>query len=137
MIAYRQFGIERIEEVYRIYEENGWTSYLGDKEKLIRAFERSSFLLGAFDEDRLIGFVRCVGDGEYIVHVQDLILLPTYRRQGIGRMLMKQTSDHFPAVRQFMLITDRDDETANAFYRAIGLTEDFNGYPINHYFRKG
>ena len=60
MIAYRQFGIERIEEVYRIYEENGWTSYLGEKEKLIRAFERSSFLLGAFDEDRLIGFVRCV-----------------------------------------------------------------------------
>ena len=50
---------------------------------------------------------------------------------------MKQTSDHFPAVRQFVLITDRDDETANAFYRAIGLAEDFNGYPINHYFRKG
>ena len=135
MIEYKSFGSERIEEIYKIYEENEWSSYLGDKEKLVHAFDNSLYILGAFDEDRLIGFVRCVGDDEYIVYVQDLVVLSAYHRKGIGRELMKRVSERYPSIHQFVLITDQDDEVSNAFYRSIGMSENCNGYPINHYFR--
>lgn len=135
MIEYRQFGAERLEEVCRIYEENGWKSYLGDPERLSRAFEKSLYLLGAFEDGRLIGFARCVGDAEYILYVQDLIVSPARQRKGVGRELMRRVSEVFPAVRQFVLITDRDDASSNAFYRAIGLSSSCGGYPINTYFR--
>ena len=135
MIEYREFGSELIDEAYKIYEENRWESYLNNKAKLSRAFESSLLVIGAFEDGRLVGFVRCVGDAEYIVYVQDLIVRPTHHRQGIGRELMKLASDAFPAVRQFVLITDSDDAVSNAFYKAIGMSPDCNGYPINAYFR--
>ncbi len=137
MIEYREFDSGRIDEVYRIYEENRWESYLGDREKLSKAFDRSLYILGAFDEEKLVGFARCVGDGSYIVYVQDLIVSPAYQRKGIGRILMDQILKKYASVHQFVLITDRDDEASNAFYQAIGLSDLCNGYPINAYFKGG
>ena len=135
MIEYREFNSALIDEVHEIYEANKWESYLGNKEKLARAFDRSLYIIGAFDSEKLVGFARCIGDGEYILYVQDLIVHPSYFRRGIGRGLMKMVSARFPSVRQFVLITDEDDPDSNAFYRAIGLVEKCNGYPVNHYFR--
>ena len=68
---YEIFGPERLEAVRAIYEEAGWYAYFGNDEALHRAFEQSLYVLGAFEGDELIGFVRCVGDGEHVVIVQD------------------------------------------------------------------
>lgn len=135
MLTYREFGAECLAEVQEIYAACGWTSYLGDEDKLRRALGRSLFLLGAFEDGALVGFVRCVGDGEHIVYVQDLIVRPALQRRGIGRELMRQVSEHFAGVRQFLLITDAEDAVSNAFYRAIGLKTTLGGYPCTAYFR--
>lgn len=136
MITYKEFGSELIEEIYMIYESNGWLSYLNNKPKLIQAFEKSIYVLGAFDNGKLVGFVRCIGDGEYILYIQDLIITPSYHRKGIGRELMKRVSNHYKTIRQFLLITDKDDNISNAFYQSIGLVKECNGFAINHYFRE-
>lgn len=135
MIHYRNFTTECMDRVRQIYAANGWTDYLRDPEKLVRAFENSLFILGAFEEGRLLGFARCVGDGEHILYIQDLILDPDYRRRGIGGELMRRVSDTYSDVRQFLLITDREDPDSNAFYRTIGLSNKYMGYPMNVYFR--
>lgn len=135
MLTYREFGAECLAEVQEIYAACGWTSYLGDEEKLRRALERSLFLLGAFEDSALVGFVRCVGDGEHILYVQDLIVKPDMQRKGIGRELMRRTSERFSRVRQFLLITDAEDAVSNAFYRAIGLETTLGGYPCTAYYR--
>ena len=70
MITYREISSAFLEEVKEIYSQAGWTAYLNDSEKLKRAFDRSLFLLGAFDGPVLVGFVRCVGDGEHVLLVQ-------------------------------------------------------------------
>lgn len=135
MIEYKEIRSEYMEEAYKIYEENHWESYLHHKDKLTRAFEKSLYIVGAFENDRLVGFARCVGDAEYILYVQDLIVKPEYQRKGIGKELMRLVSEAFPTVRQFVLITDADDKISNEFYQAIGMSRDCNGYPINTYFR--
>ena len=135
MLTYREFGAECLAEVQEIYVACGWTSYLGDEEKLRRALGRSLFLLGAFEDGALVGFVRCVGDGEHILYVQDLIVTPAMQRKGIGRELMRQVSERFAGVRQFLLITDAEDAVSNAFYRAIGLKTMPGGCPCTAYFR--
>ena len=80
---YKEFSIERIQEIQKIYASEGWSAYLNDEEKLKRAFLQSLSLYGAFDDNQLVGFIRCVGDGEHILLVQDLIVLPKYRQKGI------------------------------------------------------
>ena len=133
---YRDFRGEFMDQVLEIYSENGWTEYLRDRDRVLRAFRNSLLILGAFREGKLVGFVRCVGDGETVVYVQDLIVRPAFRRQGIGSELMRRVSDRYPDVRQFLLITDENDAVSNAFYRAIGMTGDCHGFPVTVYFRK-
>ena len=80
MIEYKEFSVENLEEVKEIYAEEGWNAYLKDDGNLSRAFGNSMFILGAFDGERLIGFIRCLGDGEHLVIVQDLIIRKEYQR---------------------------------------------------------
>ncbi|MCR5374727.1 MAG: GNAT family N-acetyltransferase [Lachnospiraceae bacterium] len=58
-------------------------AYLNNDDALKRAYENSLYCLGAYSGDELVGFIRCVGDGEHIVLVQDLIVVPEYQRQKI------------------------------------------------------
>lgn len=130
---YRGFGAERVSEVREIFAEAGWRAYLGDDEKLKRALENSPFLLGAFDGETLVGLIRCVGDGEHIVYVQDLIVREAHRRKGVGRKLMHRAMAQYAHVRMFTLITDAADETANAFYRSLGMKPYESGGLAGYY----
>jgi len=122
-MEYGEFGPERLKEVMDIYREAGWMAYLQDDAKLRRAFEHSLCILGAFEGDVLVAFVRCVGDGEHVLLIQDLIVREAYRRRGVGAELMRRILDRYSGVRMRALLTDAQDERANRFYRAIGFTE--------------
>lgn len=121
MITYSEFGVEQMQEVVLIYQENGWVSYLKDFEQLERALKTSGYLLGAFYKQKLVGFIRCVTDGEFIVFIQDLILLPEFQRQGIGTLLLQKVFEKYQQVRSIVVITDKLDAQANAFYQKNGL----------------
>jgi len=133
MIEYKTFGSNLIEEVKKIYRVEGWNAYLQDDEKLIRAFDNSLYILGAFDGEKLIGFVRCVGDGEHIVIVQDIIVLKEYRKSRIGAHLFKHVWDLFISVRMFDVITDIIDEADNHFYRSFGMKPLADGEMIAYF----
>lgn len=121
MINYKELDSTLIESVKDIYRKNSWTAYLKDDEKLIRAYDNSLYILGAFDDDKLIGFVRCVGDGEHVLLVQDLIIDPSYQKRGIGSYLFKTIMQKYSAVRMFLVVTDIEDEVDNKFYQSFGL----------------
>lgn len=78
------------EEIRFLYESVGWMNYTARPEMLKKAFENSLAVLGAYEEDRLIGIIRAVGDGASIVFIQDLLVLPEYQRRGIGSALLKK-----------------------------------------------
>ena len=133
MIVYKEFGIELLEMVKEIYQEEGWYAYLGNDEKLERAFQNSLHILGAFEGDKLIGFVRCVGDGEHILVVQDLIVDKKHRRQGIGTTLFKAAWDKYADVRMFQVVTDLYDETDNHFYQSLGMRKLVEGDMVSYF----
>ena len=133
MIEYKEFSVENLEEVKEIYAEEGWNAYLKDDGKLSRAFGNSMFILGAFDGERLIGFIRCLGDGEHLVIVQDLIIRKEYQRQGIGSNLFKTVEKKYDSVRMLQVVTDLTDEMDNAFYRKMGMKTLEEGHMISYF----
>ena len=133
MIEYKEFGLEEFERVKEIYRGEGWTAYLRDDEALKRAFKNSIYCLGAYDGNQLIGFVRCVGDGEHIVLVQDLIVAADYQRQKIGTSLFKKAWDKYIHVRMFQVNTDIEDERDNLFYKAAGMKTISEGNMISYF----
>ncbi|GKU24391.1 N-acetyltransferase [Clostridium folliculivorans] len=121
MINYKEIDSSMLESIKDIYKKESWNAYLKDDEKLIRAFDNSLYILGAFDEHKLIAFIRCVGDGEHILVVQDLIVDPEYQKQGIGTYLFKTIMEKYSKVRMFMVVTDIEDIVDNKFYQSFKL----------------
>ena len=122
MIVYHEIDAEQVKEVYAMYEAEGWDLY-ADPDRVARAWSRSLFTLGAFHDDRLVGFIRCIGDGEFDLYVSDLLVRPDYRRKGVGKMLLKTAMERFAHVDTFALMTGLEEESNQAFYRSMGMRE--------------
>ena len=120
MFEIRSDVIPGRDQLSTLYGDVGWTAYTGDMDRLERAVAASLAVFTVWEGDRLAGLLRCVGDGETIVYIQDLLVLRACQRRGLGRRLMAACLERYRDVRQKVLLTDDTAETA-AFYRACGL----------------
>ncbi|MBR4421019.1 MAG: GNAT family N-acetyltransferase [Erysipelotrichaceae bacterium] len=117
----REYKKFRFEEIMELYQSAGWTNYLERADLLQQVYADSLCVLGAYDSDKLVGILRAVGDGQTIVFVQDIIVLPEYQRKGIGTNLLKTIMEKYDDVYQMELLTDNTEKT-KAFYRSVGFT---------------
>nr|WP_273546536.1 GNAT family N-acetyltransferase [Streptococcus gordonii] len=113
--------------VLDLYASVGWSNYTNRPRRLEQAYHQSLLVMAAYDEHRLVGLIRVVGDGLTIVFIQDLLVYPHYQRQGIGRSLLEQMLERFKDVYQIQLATEQSDKNL-AFYRELGFRrqEDFD-----------
>lgn len=109
-------------EILSLYESVGWTAYTGEPLTLLSGLEKSLLVLGAYEGPQLLGLARCVGDGETIIYVQDILVFPEFQRRGIGTALLRELLERFPHVRQVVLSTDAEERTL-AFYSSMGFAE--------------
>jgi GNAT superfamily N-acetyltransferase len=107
-------------EILPLYESVGWTNYVNRADRLEKAFQNALLILAAYDGDKIVGLVRTVGDGVSIVFIQDLLVLPTYQRQGIGTALMQSVFEKYKDVYQIELLTD-DTEKSRSFYESLNM----------------
>ena len=117
----RKHDIFHLEEIINLYQSVGWTNYLERISVLEEAYANSLCVIGAYNNEKLVGIIRAVGDGRTIVFVQDIIVLPEYQRKGIGTKLLKAVMDKYHDVYQMELLTDNTEKT-KAFYRSVGFT---------------
>ena len=73
-----------------------------------------------WDDDKLVGLARVVGDGCTIIYIQDVLVLESYQGQGIGSELIKLILEKYKKVRQVVLMTDETEKTVK-FYKKSGL----------------
>jgi GNAT superfamily N-acetyltransferase len=97
-----------------------------------RALAGSIFVATARAGDRLVGMIRLVGDGAYILHVAGLSVHPDYQRRGIGRRLVELA---IAFAREIQVGTGRcpgeftlfANTGADRFYEKLGFTLTPNG----------
>lgn len=125
-----------LDKVLDLYGAVEWLAYTKDPENLQRALEGSSTLVAAHDGKTLVGLARVVSDGASICYLQDILVLPSHHRRGIGRALAERALEQYPHVRQKVLITDNEPQQ-KAFYEALGYTqtEEFNGGSVRAFVR--
>lgn len=129
-------------EILPLYAEVGWTNYTRKPNMLKEAYENSLLILAAYDieeqfgteteindsflgenENRIapVGILRAVGDGHSIIYIQDIIVLPSYQRNGIGRRLILSLLEGYKDVYQIVLMTE-DIKKNVSFYESCGLS---------------
>lgn len=84
----------------------------------------SFFVIGAFHEQELIGYIsfdQPTESGE--LYIRQLALNPYYWQSGIGKKLIYATLQVFPDVICLALVTRRTNECARMFYTHLAFTE--------------
>ena len=120
MIKFTKERSVSIDDILHLYQAVGWTNYTNQTQMLEQSLAHSLAIYVARDGKEIVGLVRLVGDGFSSVFVQDLIVLPSYQRQGIGSALMKQALADYKDAYQVQLATDESEKTLG-FYRSLGF----------------
>ena len=82
-------------EVIGLYAAEGWWPERSSSQ--LAAVLESGPAVGAWAEDRLVGFARAVTDGVFRGYVEDVIVAPDARAAGIGRLLVDRLLHLLPA----------------------------------------
>ena len=120
MIKFTKETSISIDDVLHLYQAVSWTNYTNQPQMLEQSLTHSLAIYVARDGEEIVGLVRLVGDGFSSVFVQDLIVLPSYQRQGIGSTLMKQALSDYKDTYQIQLATEQTEKTLE-FYRSLGF----------------
>ncbi|WP_298130167.1 GNAT family N-acetyltransferase [Micropruina sp.] len=110
------------EELFELYGSVGWTAYTREPDALVRAVRGSLRVVTARSHGKLVGLARIVGDGTTIAYLQDVLVDPSHRREGLGRRLVETVLQGPGEVRQQVLLTDAEPGQ-RAFYEALGFIE--------------
>ena len=118
MIEYteeRKFTQKQVEELFLSI---GWVSGKYPTQ-LFRALQHSSFVLSAWDGERLVGLVRGLDDGGMTAFLHYLLVSPDYQRQGIASQLIERAKVHY---KDYFYINVMPEESSNApFYERHGF----------------
>jgi ribosomal protein S18 acetylase RimI-like enzyme len=90
--------------------------------QLHRSFANSFATCIAYDGEKLIGTARALSDGICNAYVVDVWTYTPYRRQGIGRQMMRQLLAQLEGQHVYLFTDD-----ALPFYQALGFQKQGTG----------
>lgn len=107
----------------RLFETTGWNkSYQASPQELYRAISDSWYMLSVYDNDHLVGFGRIISDGILYALICDLIVKPSYQKQGIGSTLLNKLIDRCRQ-QQVRVIWLFSAKGKSSFYKKFGFLE--------------
>lgn len=84
----KEYTEYRAEEILPLYTAVSRTAYTENAAALEQGYRHSLLVLAAYENGKLLGLVRVVGDGFTVVLVQDILVYPERQRRGIGTALL-------------------------------------------------
>ena len=86
-------------------------------DELAAMLEVTPVVLGAWEQDRLVGFLRVLTDGRYRALVDDVIVDKRLRGGGLGSQMMQAVAERLADVDEIFL---RCESELVPFYRRLG-----------------
>jgi GNAT superfamily N-acetyltransferase len=126
MIKYRN-EIPSINDYWPLYLSTGWNAVYGlDEISIERAIANSSFAVSAYSSNQLVGFARAMSDKVLYATIYDVMVLPDYQGQGIGKVLVESITKQCKGagVKSIHLFAA---ENIEIFYNQLG----FQARPVN------
>lgn len=132
MINYKENVQVEKEDLEKLYSSVGWSAYTNNLALLDKAIKNSLNVITAWENEKLVGLIRVVGDNHTIIYIQDILVNPNYQNKKIGTQLMSQTLEKYKNVRQKMLLTE-DAPNVRHFYEKFGFSSCDKGSSVAFY----
>ena len=85
MISIKE-NVNSVEELNYLYDAVGWGSY--DKKVSEKALANTMYSVSVYDDDKIIGYGRILGDGICFLYIHDVMVTPKYQNKKIGSQIM-------------------------------------------------
>ena len=81
-------NVNSIEEFNYLYDAVGWGSY--DVKVSEKALANTIYSVSVYDDDKIIGYGRIIGDGICFLYIHDVMVIPKYQNKKVGSQIMNK-----------------------------------------------
>ena len=111
-----------VNEFNYLYEEVGWGAYSYECSK--KALDNTLYSISIYDEDKVIGFGRLIGDGICFIYIHDVMVLPDYQSKKIGTLIMNKLLEEINRIKEKhpdVLVYLGASKNKEGFYEKFGF----------------
>ncbi len=115
---------KNVQEFNFLYNAVGWGAYEENISK--KALDNTFYSISIYDEDKIIGYGRLIGDNICFMYVHDVIVIPEYQRKKIGSLIMnkllekiKEIKNENPNLRVYLGASKNKEK----FYEKFGFVK--------------
>ncbi|MDB7979384.1 MULTISPECIES: GNAT family N-acetyltransferase [Faecalicoccus] len=123
LIEYKDTKEFSASQLQRLFLSVNWESGKYP-EKLVKAMRNSTHVISAWDQDRLVGLVRALDDGQTVAFLHYLLVDPEYQGMHIADQMMKRILSFFDELLYIKVIPS--DPYTKSFYARYGFCEYAN-----------
>ena len=87
MISIKE-NVNSIKEFNYLYDAVGWGSY--DEKVSEKALANTMYSVSVYDDDKIIGYGRIIGDGICFLYIHDVMVIPKYQNKKVGSQIMNK-----------------------------------------------
>ena len=111
-----------VEQYNCLTEKVGWG--VTDKELIVTALDNTLYSVCAFNDDKIVGHARIIGDKTLFLYIQDVMVAPELQGKGIGTRLIEyvlKEVDRLKAVNPEIRTYLGASKGKEGFYRKFGF----------------
>jgi len=122
-----------IDEIIELYKAGGWWKDSYDSSKIPRLITGSFVFVVAVEKEtnKAIGMGRVISDGISDGYVQDVVVLPSYRNKGIGKLII-QTLISYCNSKGIEWLALISEPGKSDFYNPLGFKKMKNYVPMKY-----
>ena len=91
-------NIKNVEEFNLLYDAVGWGAY--DEKIVQKALDNTFYSVSAYDDNKIVGYGRIIGDTICFLYIQDIMVKPEYQGNKIGTMIMNKLLEKINEIKQ-------------------------------------
>jgi ribosomal protein S18 acetylase RimI-like enzyme len=132
-VEYETVSSAPIEEIVELYKAGDWWQESPESRDAIPGMIKGSlcFMVARSLEGRIVGMARVISDGFSDAYIQDVVVLKSYRGQGIGRELIRRLTQ-FCVDRKISWIGLIAEPGTQKFYEELGYGPLVGYQPMLH-----
>lgn len=122
-INYKE-NIQNVKEFNYLYDAVGWGHYTDEVSK--KALSNTLYSVSIYDDKKIIGYGRIIGDGACFLYIQDVMVIPEYQSKKIGSMIIEKLmikinkiKEEIPNIIVCLVATTGKE----GFYQKLGFTK--------------
>ena len=115
-------NVKNIEEFNLLYDAVGWGAY--EKEITKQALDNTYYSVSVYDNDKIIGYGRLIGDTICFMYIHDIMVLPEYQSKKIGTMIMNKLLEEINHIKEKhpdVLVYLGASKNKEGFYEKFGF----------------